>query len=107
MVKANMALYIGGMGAKNKNFYTDYASRLGFEEAAHKIQDLYLAGQKDEAIAAVPDELVDAVHLIGPEEKIRERLQAWKAAGDNGEVDLMMVAAMQPEALDILADEML
>ncbi len=107
MFKSNMALYIGGMGAKNKNFYTDYASRLGFEEAAHKIQDLYLAGKKDEAVAAVPDELVDAVHLVGSEEKIRERLKAWKASGERGEVNLMMVSAMQPEALDILADEML
>ncbi|MEP5766012.1 MAG: LLM class F420-dependent oxidoreductase [Halieaceae bacterium] len=107
MVKANMALYIGGMGAKGKNFYTAYASRLGFEEAAHTIQDLYLAGRKDEAIAAVPDELVDAVHLIGPEDKIRERLKVWKASGERGEIDLMMVAAMQPEALQILAEELL
>jgi F420-dependent oxidoreductase-like protein len=107
MVKSNMALYIGGMGARNKNFYTDYASRLGFEEAALKIQDLYLDGNKAEAIAAVPDELVDAVHLIGSEEKIRERLKAWKAANERGEIDLMLVNAMQPEALDVLADELL
>ncbi len=107
MVKANLGLYIGGMGARGKNFYTDYVSRLGFEEDAHKIQDLYLAGKKSEAIAAVPDALVDAVHLIGPEEKIRERLKAWKASGERGEVDIMNISAMQPEALDIIADEML
>ncbi|MFT5482220.1 MAG: F420-dependent oxidoreductase-like protein [Halieaceae bacterium] len=106
-VKPQLALYIGGMGAKNKNFYTDYASRLGFEEAAHKIQDLYLGGRQREAIEAVPDELVDAVYLIGPEEKIRERLKAWQAAGERGEVDLMLVAAHQPEALELLADAML
>jgi F420-dependent oxidoreductase-like protein len=107
LIKPNLALYIGGMGARDKNFYTDYACRLGYADAAHKIQDLYLAGNKDEAIAAVPDELVDAVHLIGPEEKIRERLVDWKASGKRGEVDLMMVATIQTEALDLLAGEML
>ena len=106
-VKANMALYIGGMGARGKNFYNDYAKRIGFEEAAVRIQDLYLAGQRDEAIAAVPDELVDAVHLVGPEAKIRDRLQAWKAAGERGEVGTMLIGAMQPEAIEILADELL
>ena len=85
-VKGNMALYIGGMGARGKNFYTDYTSALGFEDAAIKIQDLYLAGKKDEAMAAVPDELVDACALVGPESVIRERLQAWKKAGDKGHV---------------------
>jgi F420-dependent oxidoreductase-like protein len=107
LVKANMALYIGGMGARNKNFYNDLARRMGYVDAAVEIQDLYLGGKKEEAIAAVPDELVDAVHLIGSEEKIRERLKAWKASNERGEVDLMMVGTMQNEALDILADEML
>jgi F420-dependent oxidoreductase-like protein len=107
MVKSQMSLYIGGMGARNKNFYTAYASRMGFEEAALKIQDLYLAGHKEEAAAAVPDELVDAVHLIGSEEKIRERLKTWRKSGERGDVNLMMVSAVQPEALEILADEML
>ena len=59
-----MALYIGGMGARDKNFYNDYCKALGFEDAAVKIQDLYLSGKKDEAMAAVPDELVDAC-LVG------------------------------------------
>lgn len=106
-VKANMALYIGGMGARGKNFYNDYAKRMGFEEAAVKIQDLYLGGKKAEAIAAVPDEMVDAVHLIGSEEKIRERAKAWKAAEARGDVDLLIVGSVQPEALEILADELL
>ena len=106
-VKANLGLYIGGMGARGKNFYNDYAKRIGFEEAAVRIQDLYLAGQRDEAIAAVPDELVDAVHLVGPKEKIRDRLQAWKAAGERREVGSMLIGAMQPEALEILAEELL
>ena len=107
MVKANMALYIGGMGARGKNFYNDLAKRMGYVDAAVEIQDHYLAGDKEAAIAAVPDDLVDAVHLIGPEEKIRERAKAWKASGERGEVDLMMVGTVQTEALDILADELL
>jgi F420-dependent oxidoreductase-like protein len=107
LVKGQMALYIGGMGARNKNFYNDHACRLGFEEAAKKIQDLFLDGRKDEATAAVPDELVDAVHLVGAEEKIRERLKAWKASSERDEVNLMMIGAMQKEALDLVADEML
>lgn len=106
-VKANMALYIGGMGARDKNFYNDYAKRLGFEEAAVKIQDLFLSGQKPEAIAAVPNELVDAVHLVGPKDKIRDRLQAWKAAGQRREVGTMLLGAMQPEALELVAEELL
>ncbi len=107
MVKSNMALYIGGMGARNKNFYNAYATRMGYADAAKEIQDLYLDGRKEEAVAAVPDELVDAVYLIGSEEKIRDRLQAWKAAGKRGDVDMMLVGTVQKEAMELLADEML
>src|SRR5262245_40224348 len=64
-IRAAMALYIGGMGARDKNFYTDYTRRLGFEAAASRVQDLYLAGRRDEAAAAVPAELIDACHLVG------------------------------------------
>lgn len=106
-VKANLALYIGGMGARGKNFYNDYAKRLGFEEAAVTIQDLYLDGKRKEAIAAVPNELVDAVHLVGSEGKIRDRLQAWKEAGKRGEVGTLLLGAMQPEAFTIVAEELL
>ncbi len=106
-IKGNMALYIGGMGARDKNFYTDYTKALGFEDAAVKIQDLFLSGKKDEAMAAVPDELVDAVHLVGPAERIKERLQAWKEAGTRGHVGSMLIAAGQPEALELIASEML
>jgi F420-dependent oxidoreductase-like protein len=106
-VKGHIALYVGGMGARGKNFYNDYAKRLGFEEAAVKIQDLFLSGKKNEAIAAVPDELVDSVHLVGPADKIRDRLQAWKAAGDRGEVGTMLIGAGQPEAFEIVAEELL
>jgi len=106
-VKANLAQYIGGMGARNKNFYNDYAKRMGFEAAAIEIQDLFLSGKKEEAARAVPDALVDACHLVGPKAKIRERLQAWKAAGKRGEVGTMLLGAGQPEALELVASELL
>jgi len=80
-VKPNLALYIGGMGARGRNFYNDLACRYGYEEAAGKIQDLYLAGKKEEAVAAVPDQLVDEVALCGPRERIRDLLGAWRQAG--------------------------
>jgi alkanesulfonate monooxygenase SsuD/methylene tetrahydromethanopterin reductase-like flavin-dependent oxidoreductase (luciferase family) len=106
-IRGNMALYIGGMGARDKNFYNDYAKRLGFEEAAVKIQDLYLAGRKDEAMAAVPAELIDACHLVGPADRIKDRLQRWKAAGKQGHVSSMLIGTQQPEALQLLAENVL
>jgi len=106
-VKGQMALYIGGMGARDKNFYNDLAKRLGYEEAAEKIQDLFLDGKKLEAAAAVPDELVDAVHLVGSKDRIRDRLAAWKEAGRKRWVDTIQIGAFQPEALELLAEELL
>ena len=106
-VKGGMALYIGGMGARDKNFYNDLAKRLGYEEAAVEIQNLFLSGKKMEAAAAVPDALVDAVHLVGPKAKIRDRLQAWKEAGRKGWVNTMQIQTAQPEALELLAQELL
>jgi F420-dependent oxidoreductase-like protein len=106
-VKPGMALYIGGMGARNKNFYNDLAKRLGYEEAAVRIQDLYLDGKRAEAMAAVPDELVDAVHLVGPRERIKDRLQAWKEAAKKGWVHTLQVGSPQREALELLAEEVL
>jgi alkanesulfonate monooxygenase SsuD/methylene tetrahydromethanopterin reductase-like flavin-dependent oxidoreductase (luciferase family) len=79
--KPAIALYVGGMGARSRNFYNEVVRRYGYEEAAAKIQDLYLGGRKHEAEAAVPDALVDEVTLCGPRERIRERLSEWKAAG--------------------------
>ena len=102
-----MALYIGGMGARDKNFYNNYAKALGYEEDAVKIQDLFLAGKKDEAAAAVPAELIDACHLVGPKERIQERLGRWKNAGNNGQVAAMLLGSQQPESLELVASEML
>lgn len=72
------ALYFGGMGARGANFHHDVAARLGYEQEAKHIQDLYLEGRKDEAAAAVPTALVDELALIGPEDKIRHDLEAWR-----------------------------
>jgi F420-dependent oxidoreductase-like protein len=99
-VKGMLALYIGGMGARSKNFYNDYAKRLGYAEAAARIQDLYLAGKKLEAMAAVPDALVDEVALVGPRERIADRIGAWKASP----VDSMLLGTGQVEALRLLAE---
>lgn len=79
-LKPGIALYVGGMGARGKNFYTDHVSRQGWAGDARKIQDLFLGGKKQEAAAAVPDALVDELSLVGPPERIRERAAAWKAS---------------------------
>ena len=106
-VKSGMALYIGGMGARGKNFYNDLAKRLGYEAAAVRIQDLFLAGNKLEAAAAVPDELIDAVHLVGSADHIRHRLAAWKEAGRKGWIHTMQIETSQTAALELLAEELL
>jgi F420-dependent oxidoreductase-like protein len=99
-LKFSLALYIGGMGAKEKNFYKEYIVRCGYEAEANKIQELYLAGRKGEAIAAVPDALVDALHLVGPKERIRDRFQAWKQS----KVGTLIIGTQQPEAIRLMAD---
>jgi F420-dependent oxidoreductase-like protein len=76
-----LALYIGGMGSRQQNFYNQLVQRYGFEEAAREVQDLYLDGKKDEAAAALPDELIDLTTLCGPKEHVRDRLAAYREAG--------------------------
>ena len=76
-----IALYIGGMGAKGRNFYNDLCKRYGYEAEAELIQDLYLAGRKDEAAAAVPDEMVELMNLVGPASYVKERIEAFREAG--------------------------
>ncbi|WP_051515514.1 LLM class F420-dependent oxidoreductase [Candidatus Blastococcus massiliensis] len=78
-VKPTMALYIGGMGAKGKNFHLDVVSRMGFEEEALRVQQLYLDGDREGAVRAVPDELCDGVALCGPLPRIVERLELWRS----------------------------
>ena len=76
-----LALYVGGMGSREKNFYNQLVQRYGFEDAAHEVQDLYLEGKKDEAGAALPAELIDAVSLAGPPDVVRDRLAVYRDAG--------------------------
>jgi F420-dependent oxidoreductase-like protein len=106
-VKEFLALYIGGMGARGKNFYNDYACRLGYEGPAKEIQDLYLAGRKEEAMAKVPDSMVDECSLIGPAERIRERLGPWREAAARGDIGTIVLVVNSPEALRLMARELL
>jgi F420-dependent oxidoreductase-like protein len=99
-LKSTLALYVGGMGARSRNFYNDLACRYGYEEAAARVQDLYLSGRKADAEAAVPDALVDEVTLCGPRERIAERLAAWKDSG----VTTLMVATRDLAALRTMAE---
>ena len=99
-VKPMLALYIGGMGARGKNFYNDLACRYGFEGEAKKIQDLYLDGKKAEATALVPDELADEISLVGPKERIRDRLAAWRESP----ITTLVCATPQVELLRFLAE---
>ena len=80
-LKGYYALYIGGMGSRDTNFYNELAREYGYEEAAERIQELYLGGRKRDAAEAVPDELVDELALVGPLERIRDRLAAWRESG--------------------------
>lgn len=93
LARPMLALYVGGMGARGKNFYNDLACRYGYEAEARKVQDLYLDGKKDEAAAAIPDGLLEAVAVCGPESYVRERLQAYKASG----VTILNVTPMGPD----------
>ncbi|MCC5885194.1 MAG: LLM class F420-dependent oxidoreductase [Gammaproteobacteria bacterium] len=97
--KPTIALYVGGMGHKNKNFHKEMMIRRGFGDAAERIQELYLAKRKDEAIAAVPDEFVDQGALVGPEERIRKRFRAWEDSGASG-----LTIAGDERALRFMAD---
>jgi F420-dependent oxidoreductase-like protein len=99
-LKPNLALYIGGMGARGKNFYNELACRYGYEDAAARIQDLYLQGKKNEAIAAVPDQLVDEVALCGPPERVKDQLAAWRDAG----VTTIICGANDLESIRTLAE---
>jgi F420-dependent oxidoreductase-like protein len=99
-LRPQVALYVGGMGAKGRNFYNSLVRRYGWEEEAERIQELYLAGKQREAIAAVPDELVDAVALVGPKKRIAERLEAWRETP----VTTLVLGTTQPEALQTLAE---
>jgi F420-dependent oxidoreductase-like protein len=100
MLRPILALYVGGMGAKGKNFYNDLAGRYGYEAAAAEIQDLYLSGQKYEAMAKVPAELIDEVALVGPKERIKERLSRWL----DSPITTMNLTVFNSEALQTMVE---
>jgi hypothetical protein len=88
------------MGAKGKNFHTDLMARMGFEEQAYKIQELFFEGRRDEAIAMVPDEFADEISLVGPPSRIKERLEAWEASP----VTTLTMYPSSPEQLRLAAE---
>ncbi|MER3412586.1 MAG: LLM class F420-dependent oxidoreductase, partial [Thermoleophilia bacterium] len=99
-LKPYLALYVGGMGARGRNFYNALVCRYGYEAEAARIQEFYLEGKRQEAAAAVPDRLVDEVALVGPKERVAERLAAWRECG----VTTLLVQATDVEALRTLAE---
>jgi alkanesulfonate monooxygenase SsuD/methylene tetrahydromethanopterin reductase-like flavin-dependent oxidoreductase (luciferase family) len=99
-MKPEIALYVGGMGARDRNFHKDMLVRRGFPEAAERIQELYLAGRKDEAADAVPDEWIDTIALVGPKSRIRDRFAAWRDSG----ATIIGVRSRQPEAVEAMAE---
>jgi F420-dependent oxidoreductase-like protein len=103
-IRPNLALYIGGMGARSKNFYNDLAKRMGYEAAAATIQDHYLAGRRKEAEAAVPDALIDETSLVGPAARVRERLQAWRELANDHRVGSLVLAGADIPALRTIAE---
>ena len=106
-IRPELALYIGGMGARSKNYYNDVAIKLGYEGAAKTIQDLYLDGKKTEAAAAVPDKLVDEISLVGPAERIKDRLAAWQQAAKDRSVGTIVLKGASIEVMRVVAEAVL
>jgi F420-dependent oxidoreductase-like protein len=99
-LKAYYSFYVGGMGARGKNFYNDLFARYGWEEEARAVQDAFLDGRQRDAAALVPDAFVDQVALVGPKERIRDRLDAWRESG----ATTMLVSTRDAESLRALAE---
>jgi F420-dependent oxidoreductase-like protein len=106
-IRPELALYIGGMGARSKNYYNDVAVKLGYEGAATTIQDLYLDGKKTEAAAAVPDKLIDEISLVGPAERIKDRLAAWQQAANDRSVGTIVLKGASIAAMRVIAETVL
>ena len=102
-IKQNVGFYVGGMGAKTFNVHKDHVGRMGYADAAQEIQDLFMSGKREQAFAAVPDELVDEIALCGPKERIRERLQGWK----DSPVTQLNVGSASTDTLRFFAEELL
>src|SRR6266700_929583 len=106
-IRPQLALYIGGMGARNKNFYNDLVKRMGYEAAAAEIQDLFLAGKREAAAAAVPDALIDETSLVGPADRIKHRLQAWKAIAKENQVGTLLLGGVTIDSARVVAEAIL
>jgi F420-dependent oxidoreductase-like protein len=103
-LRPEVALYVGGMGAREKNFYNDYAKRLGYEDAAVKIQNAFLAGRRNEAMAAIPEKLIDELFLVGTQDRIKGRLREWKAAAKGNKVGTMLLSGANLDILRLAAE---
>ncbi|MCQ4082138.1 LLM class F420-dependent oxidoreductase [Streptomyces sp. RB6PN25] len=99
-VRMMLGFYIGGMGAKSRNFHADLMARMGYEEEARRVQELFLEGRREEAVAAVPEAFADEISLVGPRERIAERLELWR----RGPVTDLLVTAPDPATLRVLAE---
>lgn len=102
-IKQTVGFYIGGMGAKSFNVHKAHISRMGYGEAADRVQELFLAGRRDEAMAAVPNALCDEISLVGPKGRVRERLAVWRESP----VTMLNVGAADRETLRFMAEELL
>jgi F420-dependent oxidoreductase-like protein len=103
-LRPELAFYIGGMGARHKNFYNDLVKRMGYESAATQVQDLFLAGKREDAAAAVPNELIDETSLVGPKEHIKDRLLAWSALAQQGKVGSLILSGLTIESARLVAE---
>ena len=99
-IKQNISFYVGGMGAKSFNVHKDHIARLGFGEATEKIQEAFMAGRRDQAVTLVPDQLADELSLVGPKERIKDRLQAW----EESQVTAINVGSSNRETLRFMAE---
>jgi alkanesulfonate monooxygenase SsuD/methylene tetrahydromethanopterin reductase-like flavin-dependent oxidoreductase (luciferase family) len=99
-VKYFMSFYIGGMGAKSTNFHKDLFVRLGYGEEAEKIQQLFMEDKRDEAAQVLPDDLVDSMSLVGPKDRIKDRLQAWR----DSRITTILVAAADEATLQNISE---
>jgi F420-dependent oxidoreductase-like protein len=99
-LKSMLSFYVGGMGSRKRNFHMELMSRMGFEAEAHKIQDLFFENRREEAAAAVPDQFADEISLVGPVERIRDRLDAWRETP----VTTLLMANQDPSVLRTMAE---
>ncbi|MGH7095029.1 MAG: LLM class flavin-dependent oxidoreductase, partial [Stellaceae bacterium] len=106
-LRPGLALYIGGMGARSRNFYNDLAKRRGYQEAAETIQEQFLAGRREAAAAAVPDALIDEISLVGPPDRIRDRLQVWQALAADQRIGSIVLSGADAAAMRVVAEAVL